>query len=210
LPARGTGAAVEGHLMREGQRPRASHLARVSETLTVALCLLGLAAPPASAADSTLAPDRSPPPLAPAGSQTPRPDPAPQASQPSRSSAPASHTAPSINTPLRVTSVPPDGSHVAATSPPAAQLPSSRATGPRRAQVTGTAYGTRKARARVPHKQVPPPAAGSAVVSLASGRGDGILMLFASLACALLAASSLTLLRLLRRHGGSWPEGRTS
>jgi len=210
LLARGSGAAVEGHLMREGQRPRASHLARVSETLTVALCLLGLASPPASAADSIPAPDSSRPAASsPAGSETPRPDPAPQASGHARSLGPSTHITPSINAPLSTTRAPSGSSEVSVTTTAATQLPSSLVAQPRRVHETGAGGGIGGARGHVAHKRVPPSLAGTAVASLEPRQSDSRLLLFASLACALVMVSSLTLLRMLKRMGGSWSEGRT-
>jgi hypothetical protein len=209
LPARGTGAAVEGHLMREGQRPRASHLARVSETLTVALCLLGLAAPAASAADSSLAPDRSAPPFAPAGSETPRPDPAPEATAPSGPLRETRHVTRSINPPVSVTRVP-SGNPEGAAAPPRTQLSSSSSKRAPRAHAARAAERTPSSRTRVAHMQVPPSISGSAVVSLAPSRADGALMLLAAFACMLLMLASLTLRRLLRSIGGTPHEGHVS
>ena len=81
--------------------------------------------------------------------------------------------------------------------------------GERRVHETGAGGGIGGARGHVAHKRVPPSLAGTAVASLEPRQSDSRLLLFASLACALVMVSSLTLLRMLKRMGGSWSEGRT-
>jgi hypothetical protein len=214
--------------MRERQRPGAPGLAVTGGTVAIGLCLLALAAVPARASESSVAAEPSPHTTgegeAPANV---KPDPPPQATE-RTSRPPGESTQSSGQSTQSVTSVsPPSGASppprapdrpVVTHTPPAEAAPTTRsvtATAPAttRAAAARRAHARRRKRAgpardtvRGPH-HARSPVTGATAVAPASGRRQGLLLLLASLASAVLMLASLTLLRLVKRLGGTLSAG---
>jgi len=198
--------------MRQGQRPGVSNLAQIGGTVVVGLCLLGLAPASAWAAEGSTAAELSPlsareaePP------ETVKPDPPPQATgQSPRSSGESTRTAPTSRPPVGGSPPPhpllqqtapesPELSRTSTLTHPRSQRPGS----PRRAHPGGRERaGTRAARAKpLSRDHARSSVRGATALSPATSHRQGVLLLFASLASALLMLASLALLRLLKRLG---------
>jgi hypothetical protein len=105
-------------------------------------------------------------------------------------------------------SAPGDGSVAAGTPTSARSQGKYRASAPQKAHAARAAHQTPADRASSLARDLDPSSVlGTGLVSSAPGRPDGMLLLLGSLALGLLVFASLTLLRLLRRVGGSWYQG---
>jgi hypothetical protein len=200
--------------MQERQRPGAFGLAIAGGAVAVGLCLLALASASARASEPSAAPEPSPQTAgegeAPANV---KPDPAPQAAegtshspgQSTRSPNPSSGPSPAAaeaNQPL-VTYASPREESPAARSVGAAPV-ATRAPAVRRSHARHRLKRARPAHATVHGRHhTLAPVTGATALAPASGHSQGLLLLFASLASAVLMFASLTLLRLLRRLGGT-------